>query len=92
MALDAESPSVSYCSNFHFRLSKRFKRANQSEGGFGIGLDIVNQVVNSYHFHLDITSKLHLGTKVEIISRDTREGEQFYELGGIGAILRYEIE
>ena len=32
------------------------------------------------------------GTKVEIISRDTREGEQFYELGGIGAILRYEIE
>ncbi len=31
------------------------------------------------------------GTKVEIISRDTREGEQFYELGGIGSILRYEI-
>ncbi len=32
------------------------------------------------------------GTKVEIISRDTREGEQFYELGGIGTLLRYEIE
>ena len=45
---------------------KRFKRANKSEGGFGIGLDIINQVVNSYAFHLDITSKLHVGTKVEI--------------------------
>jgi len=31
------------------------------------------------------------GTSVEILSRDTREGEQFYMLGGIGAILRYEL-
>jgi len=31
------------------------------------------------------------GTKVEIISRDTREGEQLYQLGGIAAILRWKI-
>ncbi|MBI5347374.1 MAG: helix-turn-helix domain-containing protein [Candidatus Aenigmarchaeota archaeon] len=30
-------------------------------------------------------------TKLEVVSSETREGEQFSELGGIGAILRYEI-
>ncbi len=45
---------------------KRFKRANKSEGGFGIGLDIVNQVVNSYGFVLHITSQLQKGTEVEV--------------------------
>jgi len=44
----------------------RFKRANTSEGGFGIGLDIVNQVVKSYSFVLQITSQLHQGTEVKI--------------------------
>ena len=47
-------------------ISKRFKRANKSEGGFGIGLDIVNQVVNSYGFALHIRSALKKGTEVEI--------------------------
>ncbi|MEA1954238.1 MAG: HAMP domain-containing sensor histidine kinase [Campylobacterota bacterium] len=45
---------------------KRFRRFNKSEGGFGIGLDIVNQVVNSYKFNLEITSKTEVGTEVEI--------------------------
>ncbi len=31
------------------------------------------------------------GTKVELISSDTREGKQFKELGGVGALLRYKI-
>ncbi len=30
-------------------------------------------------------------TMVEIISRDTREGEQLYQLGGIAAILRWKL-
>ena len=47
-------------------ISGRFKRANKSEGGFGIGLDIVNQVVNSYGFGLDISSELHKGTEVTV--------------------------
>ncbi len=47
-------------------ISKRFKRANKSEGGFGIGLDIVNQVVNSYGFVLKITSEIKKGTEVEV--------------------------
>ena len=44
----------------------RFKRANKSEGGFGIGLDIVNQVVESYGFILDIHSKVGKGTEVVV--------------------------
>jgi peptide chain release factor subunit 1 len=31
-------------------------------------------------------------TKVELISNDTSEGVQFFNLGGIGAILRYKIQ
>ena len=31
------------------------------------------------------------GTEVEIISRDTREGEQLFQIGGIAAILRWKI-
>jgi two-component system OmpR family sensor kinase len=45
---------------------QRFKRANSSEGGFGIGLDIVNQVVNSYGFVLHMQSQLHKGTEVKV--------------------------
>jgi two-component system OmpR family sensor kinase len=45
----------------------RFKRANKSEGGFGIGLDIVNQVIQSYHYHLKIVSKVDEGTEVRIL-------------------------
>ena len=31
------------------------------------------------------------GTNLEVVSADTREGMQFEELGGIGAILRYNL-
>ena len=31
------------------------------------------------------------GTNIEIISRDTREGEQLYQMGGLGALLRYKL-
>ncbi len=45
---------------------QRFKRANKSEGGFGIGLSIVNQVVDYYDFLLTIASKESEGTEVII--------------------------
>ena len=44
----------------------RFRRANKSEGGFGIGLDIVGQVVERYNFTFNITSTYKQGTKVSI--------------------------
>lgn len=44
----------------------RFKRANKTEGGFGVGLDIVNQIVENYGYTLDIHSKEGQGTEVVI--------------------------
>lgn len=39
-----------------------------------------------------LEEKAGLGnTKIEVISRDTMEGQQLFELGGIAAFLRYEI-
>jgi peptide chain release factor subunit 1 len=31
------------------------------------------------------------GAEVKIISTETTEGEQFYNMGGIGSILRFKI-
>jgi len=40
----------------------------------------------------EITEKAEqFGTTVEIISRDTREGEQLFQLGGIAAMLRWKL-
>jgi len=47
-------------------IMQRFKRADKSEGGFGIGLDIVSQVVKSYGFELGIASQEHKGTEVSV--------------------------
>ena len=46
---------------------QRFKRANKSEGGFGIGLHIVYQVVESYGFVLTIDSEENQGTEVTVL-------------------------
>ena len=45
---------------------ERFKRANKSEGGFGIGLNIVYQLVQTYDFEISIDSKPEIGTEVTI--------------------------
>ncbi len=45
---------------------RRYQRSNQSEGGFGIGMDIVNQIISFYKFKIDIESKKKKGTKVSI--------------------------
>jgi len=48
------------------QIMQRFKRANKSEGGFGIGLHIVSQVCENYGFALDIYSKVNEGTEVHV--------------------------
>ena len=48
-------------------IMQRFKRVEKSEGGFGIGLDIVNQVVNAYGAKLEIVSVFKKGTEVRVI-------------------------
>jgi len=48
------------------KLFERFKRANNSEGGFGLGLNIVDTIVKEYKFSLKIYSQLDQGTKVVV--------------------------
>jgi len=45
---------------------QRFKRIENREGGFGIGLDIVLQVVHHYNFDFSIQSQEYHGTEVSI--------------------------
>ncbi len=47
-------------------IQKRFRRANSSEGGFGIGLDIIGQVVKRYNFTFTIDSDYNHLTKVTL--------------------------
>jgi two-component system OmpR family sensor kinase len=47
-------------------IHERFRRANASEGGFGIGLNIVHQVVEYYGFGFEIHSELDQGTEIII--------------------------
>lgn len=48
------------------KIYERFSRANKSEGGFGIGLDIVGQVIKEYDFKFNIHSIYRKGTEVTI--------------------------
>lgn len=46
---------------------KRFVRANKSEGGFGLGLSIVGDIVKYYNFDIELQSEPNKGTKVSIL-------------------------
>ena len=48
-------------------VTKRFFRANSSEGGFGLGLSIIEEIVKYYGFKLDINSCPDKGTKVTVL-------------------------
>lgn len=41
---------------------KRYKRGENSEGGFGIGLDIVKRVAKEYELDIKLTSKQNAGS------------------------------
>jgi len=43
---------------------KRYVRFNDSEGGFGIGLNIVKQIIDYYSIKIEIDSEPNIGTKV----------------------------
>jgi two-component system OmpR family sensor kinase len=44
----------------------RYSRFNESEGGFGLGLNIVSEIAKEYNLKLKIESKIDIGTKVII--------------------------
>lgn len=45
---------------------KRYKRGNNIEGGFGIGLDIVKRIANEYGLVLNLESEVNEGTIISI--------------------------
>lgn len=45
----------------------RYFRVENSVGGFGIGLDIVRDILNKYDFKLDLDSQKGVGTNIKII-------------------------
>ncbi len=49
------------------KLFKRYSRFNSSEGGFGIGLNIVKQIIDMYNLKIEVNSEENIGTEVKII-------------------------
>lgn len=51
--------------NLH-KIFNRYERFNDSEGGFGLGLNIVYEIIKEYDLKIKFISKLNKGTKVII--------------------------
>jgi len=49
------------------KIKNRYVRANSSEGGFGIGLDIVNSICKKYNIKFTIDSQKEKGTTVKLV-------------------------
>lgn len=49
------------------KIFSRYYREDETKGGFGIGLNIVNKIVNDEHVAVNVHSKLGVGTKFEYL-------------------------
>ncbi len=49
------------------RIFERYRRFSGNEGGFGIGLDIVQSIAKRYNFTIDVQSEENIGTKVVVL-------------------------
>jgi len=49
---------------------KRFKSSNSLHGGFGVGLDIVNQICKEYHIKIELDSELSKGSEFKLLWKD----------------------
>ena len=49
------------------QIFERYRRFNESEGGFGIGLSIVDRVAKRYGFVVEVESEKDKGTKVKVV-------------------------
>ncbi len=48
------------------KIFERYRRFNESEGGFGIGLSIVDKVAKRYGFRIEVISDKEKGTEVKV--------------------------
>ena len=53
------------------QIYERYRRFDESEGGFGLGLDIVRRIVDRYGFDLSIRSEVGKGTEVTMRWEDS---------------------
>lgn len=51
-------------------LFTRYKRFDESVGGFGIGLNIVSLIAKEYDLKIDVISKIDVGTRIKIRWQD----------------------
>jgi len=49
-----------------YDIFKRFVRANDYAGGFGVGMNIIKSIADEYGFAVEIDSKEGKGTKIVI--------------------------
>lgn len=49
------------------KIFSRYYREDDTKGGFGIGLNIVNKIINDENIKVNVSSKLNVGTKFEYI-------------------------
>ena len=52
---------------------KRYERGTNNEGGFGIGLDIVNSIANEYGIKVNLESKLNSGSTFMLNFKSIKE-------------------
>jgi len=52
---------------------KRFRSTNTLEGGFGVGLDIVNQICKEYHIKIELDSEPSRGSEFRLIWADKKK-------------------
>jgi len=50
---------------------QRFSRANSYAGGFGVGLNIVDNIVKEYNYKIEIESKEGEGTRITLLFQQT---------------------
>jgi two-component system OmpR family sensor kinase len=65
--LSIEDSGVGISQQMQKEVLERFVRDNKSEGGFGLGLSIVADLVRHYNFDLELQSEINQGTKVSIL-------------------------
>ncbi|WP_456381602.1 sensor histidine kinase [Hydrogenimonas sp.] len=64
--LTVEDTGIGMDENTCRRVTERFFRGDFSEGGFGLGLNIVREIVDFYGMRLEISSEKNVGTKVSV--------------------------
>jgi two-component system OmpR family sensor kinase len=52
---------------------KRFRSSNTLHGGFGVGLDIVNQICKEYHIKIELDSEPSKGSEFRLIWADIKK-------------------